>query len=127
MRHAEQLLETKSIPKENPRLEVPRVFLQAGFDGFRHHAHQACPELVLNLDEIVLSEWEDDCARRVIVPSAMKEQTIFHGVHRNLKHISVVACISAAGEHITPFCVSSQVNPTVERRLKSDGFRLGVD
>jgi hypothetical protein len=44
-----------------------------------------------------------------------------------LKHISVVACISAAGEHMTPFSVSSQVNPTVERRLKSEEFRLGVD
>jgi hypothetical protein len=58
---------------------------------------------------------------------AMKGQTIFHGIHRNLKHIYVIACISAAGEHMTPFSVSSQVNPTVERRFKSEGFRLGVD
>jgi hypothetical protein len=57
----------------------------------------------------------------------MKWQTIFHGVHRNLQHVSVVACISAAGEHMTPFFVFSQVNPTVERRLKSEWFRLGVD
>jgi hypothetical protein len=57
----------------------------------------------------------------------MKGQTIFHDVHRNLKHVSVVACISAAGEHMTPFFVSSQVSPTVERRLKSEGFRLGID
>jgi hypothetical protein len=60
----------------------------------------------------------------VIVPSAMKGQTIFHDVHRNLKHISVLACISAAGEHMT---LLSQVNPTVERRLKSEAFRLSVD
>jgi hypothetical protein len=26
-----------------------------------------------------------------------------------------------------PFFVSSQVNPTVERRLKLEGFRLGFD
>jgi hypothetical protein len=32
----------------------------------------------------------------MIVPSAMRGQTIFHGVNRNLKHISVVVCISAA-------------------------------
>jgi hypothetical protein len=41
--------------------------------------------------------------------------------------MSVPICISAAGEHMTPFFVSSQVNLTVERRLKSEVFRLGVD
>jgi hypothetical protein len=51
----------------------------------------------------------------VIVPPAMKGQTIFYDVNRNLKQIFVVACISAAGEHMTPFFISSQVNPTVER------------
>jgi hypothetical protein len=44
-----------------------------------------------------------------------------------LKRISIVACISAAGEHMTSFFVSSQVNATVERRLKLEGFRLGVE
>jgi hypothetical protein len=126
-RHAEQLFETKSIPQENPRFEVPRVFPQTGLDRFRDHVHQACAELVFNLDESGIREREDRCMRRLIVPSAMKGQTVFHGVHRNLKHISVVACISAAGEHITPSFVSSQVNSTVERQFKSDAFRLGVD
>jgi hypothetical protein len=82
---------------------------------------------VFNLDEIGISEWEDRCTRRVIVPSAMAGQAIFYGVHRKLKHIYVVVCISAAGKHMTPFFVSAQVNPTVESRFKSDGFRLGVD
>jgi hypothetical protein len=102
-RHADQLFETKSIPQKNPRLDVPRAFLEAAIDGFRDHVHNACAELVFNLDEIGISDWEDRYERQVIVPSAMRGQTIFHGVHRNLKRISVVACISAAGEHMTPF------------------------
>jgi hypothetical protein len=57
----------------------------------------------------------------------MKGQTIFREVHRNLKHISVVACISAAREHITSFFVSSEVNPTVERWFESEKLKLGVD
>jgi hypothetical protein len=126
-RHSEQLFETKSVPQENPRLEVPRAFLDAAVEGFRAHVHGACAELVFDLDEIGISEWEDRAARRVIVPSAMRGQTIFHSVHRNLKHISVVACISAAGEHMTPFFVCSQVNDAVERALKTQGFRMGID
>jgi hypothetical protein len=74
-RHAEQLFETKSVPQKSPRLEVLRLFLQAGFNAFRDHIHQACPELVFNLDEIGISESGDCCTRRVIVPSAMKGQT----------------------------------------------------
>jgi hypothetical protein len=39
----------------------------------------------------------------------------------------VVACISAAGEHMTPFMVCSQFKDVVERLLKLQGFRMGVD
>jgi hypothetical protein len=67
---------------------VPTAFLEVAIDGFREHVHSACPELVFNLDEIGISEWEDHHERRVIIPSAMRGQTILHGVHRNLKHIS---------------------------------------
>jgi hypothetical protein len=56
IRHAHELFETKSIPQENPRLEVPRVFLEAAIDGFRDHVHNACAELVLDVDEIGVSE-----------------------------------------------------------------------
>jgi hypothetical protein len=82
---------------------------------------------VFNEDEIGVSEGEDRSERRVIVPSAMREETIYHAVHRNLKHISIVACISAAGEHMTPFLVSSQGNATVERKLTIEWLRIGVD
>jgi transposase len=38
-RQAEQLFKTKSVPQENPKLEVLRVFLQVGLDGFQNHVH----------------------------------------------------------------------------------------
>jgi hypothetical protein len=73
-----------------------------------------------------MSEWEDRSERWVIVPSTMRGQTIYHAVHGNLKHISVVACISAAGEHMMPFLVCSQGNTAVKRKFKIEGFRTGV-
>jgi hypothetical protein len=74
-----------------------------------------------------VSEWKDRSERRFIVPSVMRGQTIYHAVHRNLKHISVVACISPAGEHLAPFLVCSQGNAAVERKLKIEGFIMGID
>jgi nucleoside-triphosphatase THEP1 len=96
---------------------MPRVFLEAVIDGFRDHVHNACAEFVFNIDEIGVSEWEDRSERRVIASSTMRGQTIYHAVHRNLKHISVVTCISAAGEHMKPFLVRSQGNTAVARKL----------
>jgi hypothetical protein len=106
---------------------VPRAFLEAGIEGFRDHVHDLCAELVFHVNEIGIGEWEDLTKRRVMVSLTMRGQTIFHGIHRNLKQISVVACISAAWDHMMPFFVCSQVNDALERRLKTEGFRMGVD
>jgi hypothetical protein len=113
--HAAELFETKSFPQENQRLEVPRVFLEAAIEGIRTHVQNACADLVFNLDEIGISEWEDRVERKVTVPSAMREQKIFHGIHRGLKHISVVTCISAGSDHVIPFLASSQATNAVVR------------
>jgi hypothetical protein len=119
IRHRDESFETESVPQENPRPEVPRDFLEAAIESFRDHVHNGCAELIFNLDEIGISEWEDKIERHVIVPSAMRGQRIFHGIHWNLKHISAVACISAAGNHMTLFMVCSQFNDSVERLLKT--------
>jgi hypothetical protein len=91
------------------------------------HRPGSCPELVFNLDEVGISEWEDRAPRKVIVPVSMTDQTIHHSVHRNFKHISVICCASGAGESLTPFVVFSQVNDKVIEMLKIEGFRMGVD
>jgi hypothetical protein len=55
--HSEELYQTKSIPQENPRLEMPRVSLDAAIDSLRHHVHGSCAELVFNLGEVGIGEW----------------------------------------------------------------------
>jgi hypothetical protein len=57
----------------------------------------------------------------------MTDQMIHHGVHRNLKHMPVICCVSAAGESLTPFAVSSQVHDKVTETLKIEGFRISVN
>jgi hypothetical protein len=58
---------------------------------------------MFTLEGIGIGEWEDRAERKVIVPSAMREQKIFYGIHCRLKYISVVLCISAGGGHMIPF------------------------
>jgi hypothetical protein len=91
------------------------------------HLPGSCAESVFHLDEVGISEWEDRAPRRVICPVSMTDQTIHHGVHRNLKHMSVICCVSAAGESLAPFVVSSQVIDKVIETLEIEGFRMGID
>jgi hypothetical protein len=51
----------------------------------------------------------------------------FHGIHRGLKHISLVTSILAGGDHMIFFLVYSQVTDTVVRKLETEGFRIGID
>jgi hypothetical protein len=126
-RHVAERFEKKSSPQENQRVEVPRVFLEVAIEGIRTHVQNTCADLVFNLDEIGVSEWEGRAERKVIVPSAMREQKIYHRIHRGLKHISVVTCISVGGDHMIPFLVSSQATDAVVRKVKTEGFRIGID
>jgi hypothetical protein len=84
-------------------------------------------ELVFNLDKVGMSDWEDRKDKKVVVPTALDGQTIHHRVSRNVRHISIIGCISAGEESLTPYVVTSQDSERVRERLKSRGVRLGVD
>jgi hypothetical protein len=127
LRHREDLFETKSTPQEEVRLEVPRAFLDETTRCLREHVQGMKAELVFNLDEVGISEWEDRKQKKVIVPTIMNGQTIHHRASRSVRHISLIACVSAAGESLTPFIVTSQTSDNIVKRLVSRGVRLGVD
>jgi hypothetical protein len=82
---------------------------------------------VFHLDEVGISDWEDRITKKVIALAAMLGQTIHHGVSRNVKHISVTACMSAAGESLLPDIGTSQKSSTVQEHLKKQDVRFGRD
>jgi hypothetical protein len=53
---------------------------------------------MFNLDEVGISDWKDHKTKKVIALPALLRQTIHRGLSRNVKNISVIACLSAAGE-----------------------------
>jgi hypothetical protein len=72
-------------------------------------------EPVFNLGEIGISDWEYRKTTKAIGAAAMPGQTILHGVSRNVKHTSVIACASAAGASLFPYLVTSKSSSTVSR------------
>jgi hypothetical protein len=79
--------------QENPQLEIPRSLLATMIACLSEHLPGSCAELVSNLDEVGISEWEDPAPRKVIVSVLMTDQTIYHRAHRNPKHMSVICCV----------------------------------
>jgi hypothetical protein len=128
-RHADRLCKTKNAPQEAQRFEIPRCFLEETVRYIAQHVQSRPTELVFNLDEVGISEWEDRKVKKknVIVRRSSRGQTIHHKINRRLKHISVIACVSAAGETLTPYIVTSQDLPVVRAPLKKRRVRFGTD
>jgi hypothetical protein len=127
LRHRDELAETKSTPQEDARLEIPRVFLNETVRCLGEYVQGMKAELVFNLDEVGVSEWEDRKDKKVVIPRILSGQTILHRASRNLKHMSVITCINAAGESLTPYIVTSQDSESLRGKLMIRGVRLGVD
>jgi hypothetical protein len=84
-------------------------------------------ELVFNLDEVGISESDDQKTKIVIVPISVSEHTMHHKVNGNLTHVSVIACILAAKGGLTPYIVTSQDQIHVPEQSKKHGGRFGTD
>jgi hypothetical protein len=65
-------------------------------------------ELVFDLDKVGVSEWKGDTPKKVVIPASTAGDSIHHGVNRNLKHVPIVKCIEASGEHPIPDLIQSQ-------------------
>jgi hypothetical protein len=97
LRHSDGLIQTKTGSQEGQRSQVPGAFLERTIQDLHEYVQGCVAELVFNFSEDGISDWEDRKTKTAIVPAAMLGRTIHHGVSRNVKHISVIACLSAAG------------------------------
>jgi hypothetical protein len=81
--------------------------------------------LTWTMNEAGVLEWEDRKSKKIVVSTAMDRQTIHHGVNRNLKHITVIACVAASGEHVIPYIITSQESDHLLEALKKKGIEFG--
>jgi hypothetical protein len=52
---------------------------------------------------------------------------IHHEIFRTVKHISVIACGSAAGESLIPYMITSEASRPVQEQLNKHGVQFGTD
>jgi hypothetical protein len=125
LRHSAELTEKKSSPQQEPRLQVPRIFPEETRRNI-HETLQGCPSnLVFNLGEVGISDWKDRKPEKDVMPITMAAHDIHHRISCNMKHISIVTCISAGGACLTPYVVTSPDCAALHRALEATGMQIG--
>jgi hypothetical protein len=122
-----RIIQSETVTARGRSLDVPRCFLDQTLIDITQFVHGRPTEVVFNLDEVHISEWEDQKTKTVIVPKSMSEQMMQDKVNRNLKHVSVIGHVSAAGKSFIPDIVTFQDSTHVREQLKKYGVDFDTD
>jgi hypothetical protein len=95
-------MQATSGAEEERRSQVRGVFLETIIQELHEYVQGCVAKLVFKLHKIGISVWEDRKMNKVIARAAMLGQTKHHRLSRNMKHISMISCVSAAGESHIP-------------------------
>jgi hypothetical protein len=105
-------------------MEVPRHFLDNDLMLIKRYVPLVLSELIFNINECGFSEREERKKKPVIVPIEEQGTTLHYPVNRQIRHQTLISCISAAGDGYCPCRVSS--NPAATRVFEH-GVRDGID
>jgi hypothetical protein len=94
-------------PQEDPRLQIPLVFLDGYLELVKQHVAGVRPRLVYNIDETGCSDLEERKLFQGILPASMAGNTLHFPVTRKIKHQTMFVCINAGGEALCPLIVTS--------------------
>jgi hypothetical protein len=123
-RHSSEIIRNTAAAQENPRLEVPRAWLDQYLGLITKMVPVACCELIYSVDETGLSDWEERRSKQVIAPAATKGQTLHYRADRGIRHQTLVCTISAGGDAYSPLLLTSDQTTL---RLFDKPIRRGID
>jgi hypothetical protein len=123
-RHSEEIIRSVAVPQENLRLEVPRIWLNEYLELITKIVPLACCELIYNLDETGLSEWEERRRKNVIASAATIGKTLHYRANRGIRHQTLLCTVSAGGDAYSPLLLSSEPSTL---RLFETPIRRNID
>jgi hypothetical protein len=110
-RHLDQLQICRSLPQEETRMIVPRAHLEEHIGIARSVIDGKFSGFVDNLDEVISSDWDDRKPKKLIVPRSISPDDVYHPVSRRYRHVTLLVCVSAAGDGLTPWINSASPVP----------------
>jgi DNA-binding protein Fis len=82
-------------PQEDSILQVSQIVTNKIISCLKEHVHGKLIEYVFDLDEVGICEWENWNAKEFDIPLLVAGRPIHHEIDRNMKHISMIVCISS--------------------------------
>jgi hypothetical protein len=79
---------------------------------------------VFNLNEVGSLKWENRKVKRVLVPASLSPDDIFHPISRRYSHITILACVSVAGDALNPMII---MGVSIRDSLWEQGLRQDED
>ena len=101
------LAKTVIFPQEDDRLKIPRSYLNKYIDLITKLIGITPAELIYNIDESGLSDWEEKKPKTAIVPKELENCILHYPVSRKNRHVSLVVTINAGGDGYFPMIVTS--------------------
>jgi hypothetical protein len=81
-------------------------------------------ELLFNLDETGLSDWENRKTKRVLVPAVAEDSRLHYPINRAIRHHTLLCCVTAAGDSYCPLLIAPNAGAT---KLFDTGIRDHID
>jgi hypothetical protein len=106
-RHTSEVSGVTVAPQEKVGLEVPRYYLEEYLMLTKNIVPIVPTELLFDLDETRLSEWENRRSKPVLVPTQQQESTLHYPVGRSVRHHTLLFCVTASGDSYCPMLITS--------------------
>jgi hypothetical protein len=119
VRQADRVCGAVVSPQEKPRLEIPRKLLDHYLALIKEYIPLVSTELMFDIDKSGFSDWEERKPKGVLIPTRLRESTLHCPVNRNIRHQTLICCISAAGDAYCALLIFP--NPVV-RRVFDEGI-----
>jgi hypothetical protein len=107
-RHRNIVREVDGSYQEDCRLRVPGVHLTKHVKNLRKYVAGTFADLVFNMDEAGASDYEDRGGFKTIVPSTVHDYRVQYPIERRFQHSTLLACISASGNSLTPLIIAPE-------------------
>jgi hypothetical protein len=118
------VIRTTVVPQEELRLRSPREYLNDYISLIKEYVPLVPAELIFNLDETGLSDWEERKTKPVIIPSHASSSTLHYPTDRAIRHHTLLCCVSAFGDAYSSLFIAPHPKA---RRIFEKSIRANSD
>jgi hypothetical protein len=112
------VIRTTVVRQEQLRLRIPREYLNDYTSLIKEYMSLVPAELIFNLDETGLSDWEEQKMKPVIILSHASSSPLHYPIDRAIRHHTLLYCVSASGDAHSPFLITPlPKGPRILRRV----------